>query len=1179
MSYTFDNLLRGYRKRLGWDQELLASTVRRSRTTISNWERGVTKPEERDVVLLLAQILVLSKIERDALLLAAGYLTEEDKLTTPIDHGLAAPSIGIASQQVTVKEDWGEALDVSIFYGREAELSELEQWIISERCKLIVVLGMGGIGKSSLCKKLVDRIKNNFDFLFWRDLRNAPAIDDILRDCIVLLSNQKQIDTPISTTSKVSLLLKYLRSNRCLLVLDNIESILQGGEYSGRYREGYEEYATLLRQIGEKDHQSCLVITSREKPRGISTLEGSQMRVRSQSLLGLDHISAKEVLSEKNISGSASNLTDIISYYAGNPLALRLVASTIGGLFQGSVEHFLREGVVVFGEIEDLLDEQFKRLPSLEKDILFWLAVHREPISIQELEGNILHPLPRKNLLDAVDSLYRRTLIETNHSNMILQPVVAEYLIDRLIQNIFTEFSSGDVVYLRSHALMKAQSDDHVRNAQVQLILKPLIKRLLATFGLQSIQERMKTITTRIQSQPSTVTGYVAGNILNLLCQLDNVIQNFDFSKLTVWQAYLRNIEIHDVNFSYSNFDKCVFVETFGFIVSVTFSADSKFLAAGTNIGEILIWDMNNMKRINRWIAHPNSTLCVTFSSSGTMLASSSDDGTARLWDSATGQLLHTLSGHTNWIWSVCFSPNNRLVVTASNDHTIRLWDVESGKCINTLSGHSGWVTSVAFNPEGNILLSSSADKTLRLWDIITGQCIRILRGHAEWVIKAMFSPDGDIIASGGEDRTIRLWDTKTGQCIEILQGHTDSLWCLSFNNTGDLIASGGRDQTVRIWHRASKDQRVLLGHANRVFSVAFNGSGELLASGSEDQTIRLWNTRTSQCVKTLQGFTDWPRSVIFSPNGENLISGGEDQILRVWDIDTGNHSTLRGHTGRISCLACHPKGHIVISSGSDRTIRVWNVATGHCLKVLRGHNNWVASVAFSNDGQRIVSGSDDHTIRLWDLESGQCIKVYKGHTNWVRAVALNPDGSKIVSGSDDSTVRVWNTDSGSILYTLQGNSTWIRTVVFTSNGHIIAAGCGKSIFLWDTYTGQQLRVLEGHTKRVFSIAVSPDSNLLTSASEDQTIRLWDMHNGKCVEVLQDHSKIITSVSFDSSGEKIVSSSEDKTIKIWNILSSQCTKTLIAKRMYENTNIFGATGLTESQIAVLKDLGAVDEDI
>lgn len=85
---------------------------------------------------------------------------------------------------------------------------------------------------------------------------------------------------------QLTILIEYLQNHRCLLVLDNMETILQAGSRISEYRNRYEEYARLIQRIGEAKHQSCLLLTSREKPKVIAHLEGDASAVRSFHLEG-----------------------------------------------------------------------------------------------------------------------------------------------------------------------------------------------------------------------------------------------------------------------------------------------------------------------------------------------------------------------------------------------------------------------------------------------------------------------------------------------------------------------------------------------------------------------------------------------------------------------------------------------------------------------------------------------------------------------------------------------------------------------------------------------------------------------------------------------------------------------------------------------------------------------------
>ncbi|MDZ8054960.1 MAG: hypothetical protein RMX68_033165 [Aulosira sp. ZfuVER01] len=88
-------------------------------------------------------------------------------------------------------QDWGEAVDVSLFYGRQTELATLRQWIVQDKCRLIALLGMGGIGKSACSVKLAQILQAEFEFIIWRSLSNAPPLETLLTDLVLFLSNQQ----------------------------------------------------------------------------------------------------------------------------------------------------------------------------------------------------------------------------------------------------------------------------------------------------------------------------------------------------------------------------------------------------------------------------------------------------------------------------------------------------------------------------------------------------------------------------------------------------------------------------------------------------------------------------------------------------------------------------------------------------------------------------------------------------------------------------------------------------------------------------------------------------------------------------------------------------------------------------------------------------------------------------
>jgi NB-ARC domain len=325
-------------------------------------------------------------------------------------------------------QDWGDAIDVSVFYGRATELTTLKQWIEQDRCRLVTLLGMGGIGKTSLAVKLAEQVQDRFDYLIWRSLRNAPPLAELLQDIVQFLSGDAEVELPESLDAQLSCLMTYLRSSRCLLILDNCESILRSGERAGRYCEGYEGYSELLRRIADERHQSCSILTSREKPLGIAAKEGKTLPVRSLQLTGLPAPEAEKILKDKGIVEIEDETKQLIDRYHGNPFALKIAATAVQSLFAGDVYRFLEHGTVIFGDLWDLLDQQFNRLSPIEKQVMYWLANQRHWVTLSELKESCFASLSQRELLEALESLQQRSLIERHSVSFTQQPAIMEYM-------------------------------------------------------------------------------------------------------------------------------------------------------------------------------------------------------------------------------------------------------------------------------------------------------------------------------------------------------------------------------------------------------------------------------------------------------------------------------------------------------------------------------------------------------------------------------------------------------------------------------------------------------------------------------------------------------------------------------------------------------------------------------
>jgi hypothetical protein len=320
---------------------------------------------------------------------------------------------------------WGEAIDVSSFQGRVEEIETLTQWIIQDRCRLIALVGMGGIGKSTLAAKVAQLLQEQFQFVIWRSLRKGPSLDTLLSELVPFISNRQDVQP------KLEQLLYWLQTHRCLVILDNQDTLLQAGNCAGYYQPDFTDYGDLFQLLGESSHQSCILLTSREKSAEVGIFENFNGAVRSLYVQGSREKSLA-FIDSKQLVGTDAEKRQLCELYSCNPLVLKIVSASIQSLFDGDIATFLLEKILVFNGIRHLLARQFERLSPVEKTIMYLLAINRE-CTTAELQADILPAISRATILESLESLTWRSLIEKRSGEYTQQPVVMEYVTDCLM--------------------------------------------------------------------------------------------------------------------------------------------------------------------------------------------------------------------------------------------------------------------------------------------------------------------------------------------------------------------------------------------------------------------------------------------------------------------------------------------------------------------------------------------------------------------------------------------------------------------------------------------------------------------------------------------------------------------------------------------------------------------------
>ena len=332
-----------------------------------------------------------------------------------------------SSDDFEPKKDWEQVPYVPTFYGRDLDLQNLAAEINTHHYRIFILCGNEGIGKTALAVKLADRVLFGFDCIMWYPLRNAPPLKDFLtRFSAKFLSGSNLL----RNTDLLSQLIKFIRNNRCLVILDNFEAILGSGNYAGEYQEQYKDYGNLIKCILEGQHESCFVIISRERPIDIKNLVASDLPVRLFDLEGLQPEACSEIFKAKGLS-EESFWRSLAENYRGYPLYIKLISEYIKKKYNGSVGSFLKKAnSLLTKDIKIILRRLFDTLPCVEKNILCEIAKHEDSVSSSKLQEIL--SLSDAEFSIAIESLKERTLIEENTSGYTLQPVVKEYIINFL---------------------------------------------------------------------------------------------------------------------------------------------------------------------------------------------------------------------------------------------------------------------------------------------------------------------------------------------------------------------------------------------------------------------------------------------------------------------------------------------------------------------------------------------------------------------------------------------------------------------------------------------------------------------------------------------------------------------------------------------------------------------------
>ncbi len=480
--------------------------------------------------------------------------------------------------------------------------------------------------------------------------------------------------------------------------------------------------------------------------------------------------------------------------------------------------------------------------------------------------------------------------------------------------------------------------------------------------------------------------------------------------------------------------------------------------------------------------------------------------------------------------------------------------------------GHSEQINGLRYDPSGQFAVSCSNDKSIKIWDIKSGKELRTLTGHSQAVTCIDISKDGRKLASGGnrKEKNVIIWDIETGEKIKEITGFIGEITDISFNKTADRIAvienTGTFETRVSVWNVSSGTLEFVLKKrkALEAKSVDFDPAGNDIALGTENikrertKNIFIYDGLSGKRKLKLKGTPISVAHIEYSFDGTHILALGHS--LQIWNTRSWTIIKSVDRAGLVGAYS--PTGKYVVI-GQNKNLLVWDLVNDVPFHETPVNSDAISATIFDPDQQYIMTGDKSGNIQLWDLKSMEQIPHFQGReADVIKNISIE-DG-KLYTAVNGEKLQYWDLASAKLKYlktqpvTPQKN---FEIVSFTLNKNATEAAItnnfDRGVSIWDLKDNKQKYFLK-HTAYCKSACFSADGNLVGAGTMDNKVVVWRKNNSEALYKLSGHIGTINSLAFTPDSKYILSASQDKTLKVWD-LSSKTAKYTVKFPQYVNS--------------------------
>ncbi|MBE9079664.1 hypothetical protein IQ241_20610 [Romeria aff. gracilis LEGE 07310] len=336
------------------------------------------------------------------------------------------------------------------------------------------------------------------------------------------------------------------------------------------------------------------------------------------------------------------------------------------------------------------------------------------------------------------------------------------------------------------------------------------------------------------------------------------------------------------------------------YVTAIAWAVNGKRLAIASAAGEVAFLDTETWVPVSLRGGNGQSIDCLGFSPDGRYLAAGGQTGEVMIWaiDRPPDQIT-TLHIPRTWIDSLTWSPTRNELAFSLGRH-VQVWAADEAAVVATLPFETSSVLDLAWHPQGEHL-AVSGHQGVKIWRRADWFADPEIRETAAASLAIAFSPDGQYLASGNLDRTMLVWafDNPFPWEMRGFPGKVRHVaWSSVTVGQAPLLAAASMEAAVT-WTKVSDaidgwDAQVLDLHRERVNDIAFEPSTTLLASAAEDGWLCLW-ANGEQPVQILEGAPKGFTGLAWSPNGQWLAAGGQNGEWLVWTKSNRGRGFGRG--------------------------------------------------------------------------------------------------------------------------------------------------------------------------------------------------------------------------------------------------------------------------------------------